>query len=536
MPFAHNTEIKNSLKLQLDPDTKVLRWRLKTNMEQHKENVQAREKEWKEYERKKTVYHEQFNNIRRRLETLLRAEKESRFPESCDAAIKVLRRIKDFGTDFHEAERITPDVLKARIATRENMAEKEEALERKLKKGKYHATLDNYKWWERKNLETKFDEQEVSRYTRVPTTYAVKGILWRMKDFMIELHKFESRILDICRKLIAHEHQLFQLEMNITYMDQRNPERIKYFFESMDIDLTIGMSKWERNKTILESCIVKWENMVERDRENLFGQYQRFIEQMRLKPDLEEKIQVHEQNVEDSHRKWEKYESKNRVYHKKLYKYKSARRNLETKLKPPVLLTIDFSFDRITKTCDAVSKVQQRMKDFTTKVEEAECGILDRHKEMRDRDVELYILTNEMTLTDESHPHIVSHLSKNMEKYVTRTLEIWNREKDCLEEQIELWEEMVGTERENVAAGLQEYIDIEKQLVNESMASRQGVNAAVGGVTVGVATILSGGLLLPALVGAGIGMGAIAVKDTVFFAKARIILTAAEDMVKAMRE
>ena len=55
-------------------------------------------------------------------------------------------------------------------------------------------------------------------------------------------------------------------------------------------------------------------------------------------------------------------------------------------------------------------------------------------------------------------------------------------------------------------------------------------------MTVGVATILSGGLLLPALVGTGIGMGAIMVKDTVFLAKARIILTAAEDMVKAMRE
>ena len=572
-------------------------WRLKSVMETHKENVKAREKEWREYERKITVYHEQFNNARRNLETLLREEEESRFAktiQSRDAANKVLRRIKDFRTELHEAERRIPDtyremekqenqlipfkryrrhmdenypggikymdkeltialskfksnegLMEARIAKWENMAEGKqenlmvpyqksidqkvlwrpktyleeietyrenvEAFDGKLEKynrekGQYHETLDTYEL-NRKNLETKFDEQGVSRYTRVPITYdAARDILRRMNDFMTELHEVESRILDSYREMMEHEHQLLRLEMNMTNMDEKDPERIKNFWKDMDKDLTIALGKWERDKIVLEAMIVKWENMIEMERENLAVRCQSCLDQMLLWP-LKTRMEIHN-DVKVCDMKWEKYERKKRAYHEKLDNFESARRNLETMLDEQR----DSRSSKVSLICTVARFVLRIMKDFTTELRKTEREILERHLEIKNHEQKL--LEIRMRLINENAPDKI----KDIDKDLTTALNRWERNKEALDKNIVEWEYTVNRKRENDAEWCQWCIDDvrDKAKLNTTLVAISSIGT-IYGLGVAAFELLTGGIggaLGAAVAGVGAVTGTIQARGT----------------------
>ena len=276
---------------------------------------------------------------------------------------------------------------------------------------------------------------------------------------------------------------------------------------------------------------MKSENMVEIGREYLFVQCDRCIDQMelwRLKTDLEDKIETYKNNKENSDGEGRKYNRKKREYDDILNSYKSARRNLETKLDEQG----GSLSNRVTEACKAAREILREKNNFTTQVEEAECRKGDARSDVVRQERELHTLETKMRQENENHRDNSLYFWKNMEGDLTTALAKWKRENDYFEQNIKLWEKMVEIERERVAALCQEYIDSVKEMVYNRTTQSQQVNAGVvfplGGVTVGVATIISGRLLLPALTGVGLVTGGLIIKDTVFFKKAKTILTAVE--------
>ena len=136
------------------------------------------------------------------------------------------------------------------------------------KKTGFHEKLDKYRSAGR-NLETILDE--VRTLKAVPRAFeevseihnAARDVLRRMNNFTMELDGGERRIHDRYREIKDHEHQIHGLEMSTRHMNENVPDKIK----DIDKDLTTALNRWERNKNALEENIVKWENMVNRERQ-----------------------------------------------------------------------------------------------------------------------------------------------------------------------------------------------------------------------------------------------------------------------------
>ena len=196
--------VKNYLKLQLDPFIKVLLWKLKRNLEEkiekHKENVKRHGRGWKEYETK----------------------------------------IKS-----------------------------------------YDKTIDDYKSARRK-LKTMLDKQKDSTSDQVTETCnAARIVLQVMNAFTTKVEEVKGRIYDKCREIKDYEEQIHQLEINIRNADENAPGRLRDFLKHMDKDLTTALSGWEQDKNALEPDIVKWENMVERERQIVAVECQGHVNEMR---------------------------------------------------------------------------------------------------------------------------------------------------------------------------------------------------------------------------------------------------------------